>query len=340
MKFWLWPKRLRMTQGVQKSPRNWPPMKIQLLLTFAEATKNLENMNIEAPRNPTELGIWWLVIWVRFWFWIWIWIWTWTWIRFLSERSEPRLSVESGIEQLSWIIGLDIQNSLARHKWESIGKIDFPSINTSEGLIIKDQALVKHYLESINGLKYLFSHFTSGMNPFLVNIILFSTDTWSEVDLQSLKELEWINNIQDFCIKAFDFKYGFQDWSYLSEGFYMSHLLRSLRYFETRNVSATYLPLKLKVIESDSLNREEISWVKNLKMKFFHDICQVVKCSKEDIEMAIAVQSGQLALRHKLMYSYFGMMKERFQRLIEECLELNIQGGCYWTAQVTQVIKG
>ena len=106
----------------------------------------------------------------------------------------------------------------------------------------------------------------------------------------------------------------------------MSHLLRSLRYFETRNVSATYLPLKLKVIESDSLNREEISWVKNLKMKFFHDICQVVKCSKEDIEMAIAVQSGQLALRHKLMYSYFGMMKERFQRLIEECLELNIQG--------------
>ena len=109
----------------------------------------------------------------------------------------------------------------------------------------------------------------------------------------------------------------------------MSHLLRSLRYFETRNVSATYLPLKLKVIESDSLNREEISWVKNLKMKFFHDICQVVRCSKEDIEMAIAVQSGQLALRHKLMYSYFGMMKERFQRLIEECLELNIQGGCY-----------
>ena len=66
------------------------------------------------------------------------------------------------------------------------------------------------------------------MNPFLVNIILFSTDTWSEVDLQSLKELDRINNIQDFCIKAFDFKYGFQDWSYLSEGFYMAHLVRSL----------------------------------------------------------------------------------------------------------------
>ena len=232
MKFWLWLKRLRMTQGVQKSPRNWPPMKIQLLLTFAEATKNLEKMKIEAPRNPTELGIWWLVIWVRFWFWIWIWIWiwiwTWTWIRFLSERSEPRLSVESGIEQLSWIIGLDIQNSLARDKWDSIGKINFDSINTADGLIIKDHALVKHYLESINGLKYLFNHFTSGMNPFLVNIILFSTDTWSEVDLQSLKELDRINNIQDFCIKAFDFKYGFQDWSYLSEGFYMAHLVRSL----------------------------------------------------------------------------------------------------------------
>ena len=153
------------------------------------------------------------------------------------------ITAESGIEQLSWIIGLDIQNSLARDKWESIGKIDFPSINTSEGLIIKDQALVKHYLESINGLKYLFSHFTSGMNPFLVNIILFSTDTWSEVDLQSLKELDRIHNIQEFCIKAFDFKYGFQDWSYLSEGFYMAHLVRSLSCSVLDQVLAQFNPL-------------------------------------------------------------------------------------------------
>ena len=249
MKFWLWLKWLSLTPRVQKSPWFWAPMKIQLFPTFAEAPKNLEKMEMETLRSPTETsnrlenrwnpeiilktkmknqksksetprGI--VILKIRFWIWIW------TWIRFLSERSEPRLSVESGIEQLSWIIGLDIQNSLARHKWDSIGKINFPSINTSEGLIIKDQALVKHYLESINGLKYLFNHFTSGMNPFLVNIILFSTDTWSEVDLQSLKELDRINNIQDFCIKAFDFKYGFQDWSYLSEGFYMAHLVRSL----------------------------------------------------------------------------------------------------------------
>ena len=39
MKFWLWLKQLRMTQGAQKSPRFWAPMKIQLFATFAKASK-------------------------------------------------------------------------------------------------------------------------------------------------------------------------------------------------------------------------------------------------------------------------------------------------------------
>ena len=54
MKFWLWLKRLRMTQGAQKSPRNWPRMKIQLFTTFAKASKNLEKMKIETFRSPTD----------------------------------------------------------------------------------------------------------------------------------------------------------------------------------------------------------------------------------------------------------------------------------------------
>lgn len=236
------------------------------------------------------------------------------------------ITAKSGIEQLSWIIGLDIQNSIDKQKWGSVGKINFATFNTKDGLIIKDQVLVKNYLESIHGLTYLFSHFKSDMNPLLANIIMFSTDTWSQTDLQEVKELDRIHNIQEFCIKAFDFKYGFKEWSYLSEGFFMTHLLRSLRYFETKNASASYLPLRLKVIESDCLTREEITWVKNLKMRYFHDICQVVSCDKDLIECAIAVQEGDLRLRHKLLYSAFCLLKERFQRLIEEGLELNIQG--------------
>ena len=236
------------------------------------------------------------------------------------------ITATSGIEQLSWIIGLDIQNSIDQQKWGSVGKINFAAFNTKDGLIIKDQALVKNYLESVHGLTYLFNHFKSDMNPLLANIIMFSTDTWGQTDLQEVKELNRIQNIQDFCIKAFDFKYGFKEWSYLSEGFFMTHLLRSLRYFETKNGSPSYLPLRLKVIESDSLTREEMTWVKNLKMKYFHDICQVVRCDTCTIQLAIAVQAGQLEFRHKMMYSYFCLLKERFQRLIEEGLELNIQG--------------
>ena len=40
-KFWLGLKWLRMTQGAQKSPRNGPPMKIQLLLTFDQPTRQI-----------------------------------------------------------------------------------------------------------------------------------------------------------------------------------------------------------------------------------------------------------------------------------------------------------
>ena len=57
------------------------------------------------------------------------------------------ITATSGIEQLSWIIGLDIQNSIDKQKWGSVGKINFAAFNTKDGLIIKDQALVKNYLE-------------------------------------------------------------------------------------------------------------------------------------------------------------------------------------------------
>ena len=83
MKFWLRLKWLSLTPRVQKSPRFWDPMKIQLFPTFAQATKNLEKKSIETARNPTDPQIWWPVIWI----WIRLWFWIWTWLRFLGEAK-------------------------------------------------------------------------------------------------------------------------------------------------------------------------------------------------------------------------------------------------------------
>ena len=114
MKFRLWLKRLRMTQGAQKSPRNRPPMKIQLLLTFDQHTKNLEKMKMNAPRNPSEPRIWPLVIWL----WIRFWFWTWTWLRFLSEAlAEPRMLKNSNQWFAQTILGLNKNLEPIRLAW-------------------------------------------------------------------------------------------------------------------------------------------------------------------------------------------------------------------------------
>ena len=94
-KFWLGPKWLGMTQGVQKSLWFWAGMKIQLFPIFGQATKNLEKRWKEAFRNPTDPLIWWSVIWTWIRFWI-----GWTWIRFLSEAKPNHVYFENLSNQL------------------------------------------------------------------------------------------------------------------------------------------------------------------------------------------------------------------------------------------------
>ena len=185
--------------------------------------------------------------------------------------------------------------------------------------------MAKHYLESIHGLHFLFKQLNSDHNGLLANLMLFSIESWSSEDLLGLKERDRIQSINEFLLKAYDFKYEI-DSSQLSGSFFIDHLVRSLRYFQTRNNICPPNFTKLSLIDSPNLTRDEVTWLKNLKSRFFNEICQVVSADNEHIELFIGLEEGHVELRHRTMFMSFCLMKERFQRLIEEGLGLNING--------------
>ena len=210
-------------------------------------------------------------------------------------------------------------------KWNSVQKISFEKLNGENGYVMKNPNMVKHYLESIHGLHFLFKQLNSDQNALLANLMLFSIESWSSEDLLDLKERDKIQSINEFLLKAYYFKYEI-DTSQLSGSFFIDHLVRSLRYFQTKNNCVLPRLTKLSMIESPNLTIEEVTWLKNLKSRYFNDICQVVSADSEHIELFIGLEDGDLELRHRTMFMSFSLMKERFQRLIEEGLGLNING--------------
>ena len=203
-----------------------------------------------------------------------------------------------------------------------LGKISFRALNGEERLIVnsKDPTTVQTFTENLKQIKDLFLPFYPSHTANLLNIFLYNTDLWSEKDLLSLKALPKIRAIEELSRKLLSFQSDYTE--------NCGELIQKLRFQCGRNSTKNLnlIPLDYKYLENITMTGEEHIWLKNLKNLYFQDICKLVKYDSNAIQGIIDLQRGKIEQRQEMMFNIMSVMIERFQRLLEDGLGLNIQG--------------
>ena len=171
-------------------------------------------------------------------------------------------------------------------------------------------------------MKDLFLPFYGSHTPNLLSVFLYNTDLWSENDLLSLKALPKIQSICELSKKLLSFQSDYTE--------NCGELIQRLRFHCGRNENSmnilNLIPLNYNHLESNTMTEEENMWLKSLRNLYFQDICKLVKYDSNAIQGIIDLQQGKICQRHEMMFNIMSVMTERFQRLLEHGLGLNIQG--------------